>query len=176
MQVPQAVDPGVGFKPPIPQGGLLQLWYPSCLWVAVLGVWVLNKSHLHLSYHLQVIFFLYIFSCVWSVLLVFSSFSQIVVLYVVVDFGVDFDRRRLAQGLRTPPSWSYPWILFLFTSCHFIFKNSTFYVIYCRSSGFLFFFSLKLVVVASFISFICRFLVESVSPMLCGLWCSGLFF
>lgn len=44
VQVPWIVEPDVGFRALTRLGGPPQLWYPSCLWVTALGVWVLTRQ------------------------------------------------------------------------------------------------------------------------------------
>ena len=53
VQVSQAGEPDVELRPLAPQWGPLWLWYPSCLWVAKPGVWVLIRPHLCPSYPSQ---------------------------------------------------------------------------------------------------------------------------
>ena len=72
-----------GARIPHSSGGLPQLWNPSLLWVAALGVWVLIRPTLCPPRHLKVASS-NILICSTSVLLAFRSFSEMVVLYVAV--------------------------------------------------------------------------------------------
>ena len=100
VQVPWPLDLNVRAGHLIPHGGALWLWYPSLLRGAKWNSLVLTKWCLCLFHPSRCGFFfisLYpyvclLYSCIlswlWSVLLAFSLFAEMVVLYIVIGFGV----------------------------------------------------------------------------------------
>ena len=55
--------PNMGLRSLSLWGGPLKLGFPSCLWVAKPGLWVLMKAHLHPPNHLTETPYFYIFDC-----------------------------------------------------------------------------------------------------------------
>lgn len=84
IQVPQTGDPNIRFRLLAPKKGLPWLRWQLHLWIAVLGIWSW-LDHISVPPTLLNVAFFSIFSCKKYLLLIFMSFSEIV-LYVVVVF------------------------------------------------------------------------------------------